>query len=369
LSDYQVQVNQLVSTARGKSDGDVALLEEAARLADLHGDGSLGFRVRMRLINAANWSGNHELVLVAFTWCLAQMDRDEELRRTSERSVLWYYKWVVDSLCDYSQVSKPQIEFSFADMTERYVRAGYGSGPLHKCRAYAAIRLGDMDAHRLARKLWMESPRDGISDCAACQTDSAVEFDLEAGDFTSAMNTAEPVLQGRQRCTEVPCLTVGRLLLPMLKLGLTDLAETLHRGHIRQTLSSRDFLATIGPHVAYLSLTGKTGAALKLFETGVAWLAVTRRTWERLTFVENAVVLFDRLAREGNEPIQIQIPPLMPLHRSDDIYRPTDVATALEEMRQQFADEFNRRNQNQFMEHRHQMFQQLLASLSSAQGS
>jgi hypothetical protein len=197
-----------------------------SRLTDLHGDAALGLTVRLRLINAANYSGNHELVLVAFTWCLAQMDRDEELRKLSERKLLWY-----------------------------------------------------------------------------------------------------------------------------------------HRQNLRQTLSSRDFLGTIGPHIVYLSLTGRNAAALKLFETGVAWLAVTRRTWERMLFAEHAAVLFERMASEANEPIQIRIPEAIPIYRSDDTYRPAAVAAAMNDMRMELAAEFDRRNQNQSMEHRHQRFRQLLESL------
>src|SRR5258708_5120755 len=149
MKDYQTQVRRIFSEAKGNSDSDVALLE-------------------------------------AFAWCLAQLDRDEQARLRSERRLLWFYKWVINSLSEFSQVSRQQIERSFADMADRYKRAGYGLGAIHHCRAYTSIRLGDMQAHREARAFWRQAPRDGISDCTACLTDGAVGEELGACDLEGA---------------------------------------------------------------------------------------------------------------------------------------------------------------------------------------
>jgi hypothetical protein len=363
VSEYQKEVQRLLRSATGKSDSDVALLEEAARLADSHGDVPLGLQVRIRMISSANFSGNHELVLVAFTWCLSQLDRDESLRARHQWNVLWYYKWVINSLSKYAQVSRQQLEQSFADMSNRYKQAGFGLSAIYDCRAYAMIRMGDLDAHREARALWMKTPRDGLSDCNACQTDTAASFDLEVGEFEKAVATAEPIIKGRQRCAEVPCRTFGRLLLPLLKLGQLDLAESLQPRVIRQTLSSRDFLSLAGEHAAYLAISGKFAKAIPIFETGMSWVMIVRRAWDRMLFLQGAVVLFERLATQGDEAIKVKIPASAPFYREDDTYKPSFLAQELEGMRASVAGELDRRNGNNFMAQRYLRYRELVKDI------
>jgi hypothetical protein len=365
VNDYLEQVERILADAHGESDSDVALLEEAARLADRHGDVPLGLEVRLQLINAANFSGKHELVLVAFTWCLAQLDRDEQLRIDWERNVLWYYKWVINSLSEYSQVSRQQLERSFADMEDRYKRAGFGMGAIYNCKAYTSIRLGDMDAHREARALWRKSPNDEISDCRACQTDVAVAYDLEVGELEKAVKTAHPIIMGRQQCAEIPCLTHGRLLLPLLKLGSADLAEQLHRATLKQALSTREFIATAGHHCAYLALTGKLPRALKVFETGMAGTMTMKRPWDRMIFLQRAEVLFEILAQSQDKPMKIKVPKSVPFYREDQTYSPSMVARALNEMGSGLAADFDRRNGNNYMQQRHQRFREMVAAISA----
>ncbi|HUB27025.1 MAG TPA: hypothetical protein VL992_16490, partial [Tepidisphaeraceae bacterium] len=344
-------------------DGDAAMLEEAARIADLHADISLGIEARIKLIKASNWSGNHELAIAAFTWCVAQLDRDEQLRQRWERKLLWYFKWIVQSLSEYSQVSREQIEKSFDEMSDRFLRIGFGAGAIFKCKAYTSIRLGDMQAFYEARQRWLESPRDSISDCPACQTDSAVEFELHIGEIEKAIAIAEPIIQGHQKCTEIPCLTFGRLLLPLLKLGSSDLAERLHRSVIQQTLSSRDFLCVAGDHCAYLSMVGEFTKSIQVFEIGISWVMTARRTWDRMCFLGNAAILFERLAKQGEGTIQLRIPKDAPFYAGDDNYKPSAVANHLEQMRAELAGELNRRNGNTSMDGRHQSFRDLIAAI------
>lgn len=365
MSEVENQVKELMSKATGMSDADVALLDQAARLADQHGDVVLGLRARLKLISAANWSGNREMVLVAFTWCLTQIDRSDDLRAHFGRSVLWHYKWVVHSLSEYAQISRQQIEQSFADMTERFTKAGYNLGAVHKCAAHVSIRLGDMDAHKTAREQWAQSPRDRISDCIACQSEAAVQFDLELGDLDAALRSAAPIIAGRQRCTEVPTTTFGPLLLPLLKRGDDQFAAVLHQRTIRPVLGSSEFISTLGHHCAYLAITGRFTNAIRAFEAGLAWTMAIRRTWDRMLFLQGAAVLFDRLSAARDDRLRLKVPESAPFHRADHTYAPADIAHALNRMTGDLAAEFDRRNGNDYMTRRYCRFRDLAAAIPS----
>ena len=86
----------------------LAMVEEAVRLADLHGDDQLRADARFALVDAATYSGRTPLAFVAFAWLLAQFDRQPEL--VSESKLLWRYKWIVGAAPDYPCINRAQIE-------------------------------------------------------------------------------------------------------------------------------------------------------------------------------------------------------------------------------------------------------------------
>ena len=120
---YYELINQAARLPR--SDAQVALVEEAVRLADLHQDAPKSFAARIQLVDTANHSGYPEKALVAFTWILGQHDRDAESR--NNYTILWYYKWILSWLHSFPQISSEQIQRSLNDMERRYIDYGYSS--------------------------------------------------------------------------------------------------------------------------------------------------------------------------------------------------------------------------------------------------
>ena len=365
MNAYRPEVEKLLRmTSGGSGTGDVALVEQACRLADANADVPLGIRARLRLMSVAHHAGNYEAVLVAFMWCLGQLDRDPTVRAAFERRVLWYYKWVITSLSDYAQVSRRQIEQGFADMADRFRKAGFSQRAVEGCRAYSAIRLGDADLHQAARAAWLDLPRDKLSDCQACETDSAVQYDLEAGQVARAVATAEPILRGRQTCEEVPGNTFARLLLPLLRTGSADVAADLHRRSIRQAMQMRDFLDHLGCHTAYLAITGQTAKMIRAAETGLGWLAEVRRTWDRMAFLAHAAVAFERLAAAGEATVRLRVPEAIAFHRPDGAYDTATVAAALSAMLADLVGQLDRRNGNVYVSQRHQAFRTMVEAIA-----
>src|SRR5579884_3112427 len=121
-ADYQIQVEELMDQAAVLPDGPskLALLEEAVRLADVHQDTALADEARDDLIRTATFSGYPEKSLVAFSWRLAQSDRDPEV--FPEQALLWQYKWIANSLKYFPQITRTQIEDAFDDLARRCQR-------------------------------------------------------------------------------------------------------------------------------------------------------------------------------------------------------------------------------------------------------
>src|SRR5262249_30234515 len=110
VTDHAEQVERLLAESEQLQDGPakVALIGQAAAVADSHNDVELAFCVRKGLLGACLSADQCELMLVTFTWCLAQHDRDPE-RFPAER-LLWEFRWVVSSLAFFPEMTRTRIE-------------------------------------------------------------------------------------------------------------------------------------------------------------------------------------------------------------------------------------------------------------------
>src|SRR5262245_44004775 len=122
MTDYRRAISRLLAASRDKSDwpASAALREEAVQLADAHRDLDLAYKARKLLIEAGLMADRIDVMLPAFAWCLAQMDRDPD--RFLWEGVLWEYRWVISELPTLPTVSRAQIDDMIADMTGRYRR-------------------------------------------------------------------------------------------------------------------------------------------------------------------------------------------------------------------------------------------------------
>lgn len=343
---YQDQVHDLLRRARHLDTGDerVDLTEEAVRLADVHGDLSLGFEARDELISAATFSGYPERALVAFSWCLAQCDREPE--RFHERRMLWKYKWVAAHLPYFPQITKARIHEVHEDMTRRYERCGQSLQPVFKIRWQAARRMGDAES---ARAFYRESElleRDWGSDCRACDLNDRIRYLLFTEQLEAAIEAASPILEGRLGCAEIPHATLAMLLQPLIRLGRHAEATGYHRRGYRMVRGNREFVDSIADHLEFLVLTDNLAPALQVFEEHVRLVLDVQDLDDRFQFFRASLLLFTRLAAEERKERKLRLPPAFPPHRADDTYHVPDLRAWFEEATGALADRFDARNQN-----------------------
>ena len=128
LNEYEIagSVRELMNRAARLEDGDekIMTLEEAVRIADTGNDIQLQYNAREELVEAAFWGGEADKALVAYSWCLAQFDKNPE--QFSEWVLLWRYKWIVNIIIDFPQIPREQIYKMLDEMERRYLQAGYG---------------------------------------------------------------------------------------------------------------------------------------------------------------------------------------------------------------------------------------------------
>jgi hypothetical protein len=345
-ADYQAQIEELTDQAYALPDGPskLALLEEAVRLADMHQDVGLGDELRSDLVRTATFSGYPEKALVAFSWRLAQADRDPET--FAEEDLLWEYKWITDSLPGFPQITRKQIEDMLDDMERRYQRTGASLRAVHKLRSQIAMAMCEPADARRYYRLWEKTPRDWNSDCAACEQNHRVRFQLFVGKKEKALEMAEPILRGSMRCAEIPHATYALVLMPLLQLGQVEKAVDYHHKGYRLISNNRKFLDEAGDHLRFLALTDNLAPAIKLFEKHLEWALESLDLYWRWKFYLAALFLMSRLAEARQESLKLRLPKAAPCYQEEGRYQLAELTAWLESECRELATRFDARNGN-----------------------
>jgi hypothetical protein len=348
MSDHREQIDDLLVQADDLEDGPakIALLEEAVRLADGHDDLAEGFRTRLELIDAANFGGRPELMLVAFSWCLSQSDRDPQ--RFPEARLLWKYKWVVSNLPEFPQIGRDQIDSMLADLTGRYQRAGSTLHAVEDLRESLAIDMGDRAAAVAAHRAKGRIRPDRLSDCPACTLDGEITYRLFLGRYRQAVDIAGPIVNGRLKCNTVPHRTFAKLLVPLLRLGQPATAIDYHLRGYRLVARDPTFVYSFARHLTFLTLTENLARAVQLFEKHLPAALAAVSASERLEFYLASLLLLDRLAAEGKEERKLRLPASFPLHDGGGRYRVGELRDWFRREAGDLAGRFDRRNGNTY---------------------
>ncbi|MBN1205724.1 MAG: hypothetical protein JXB05_12475 [Myxococcaceae bacterium] len=342
--DWHEQVDALLARASRLQHGEarVMALEEAARLADTHGDLDLAFEVRDGLIDAATFGGFPDKALVAFAWCRAQAKKHPT--RFEADLLLWKQKWVVGRLDDFPHITRKQIQDALDDIEQTYARVDAGKRAILKLRYQTARDMGEEAAAEAYWTQWVAAPRDHLTDCRACDLDDEIDHHIDRGEYAKALRKARPILEGRSGCAEIPHLTYGSVLYPLVKLGRLEEARDCHLRGYPMIRRNRDFLAAVGEHVEFLALTGNLSRGLVLFEKHLGW-ALDHASWrDRFTFHAAAGFLLSRLVAEGRGTVSLRLPKAFPLHQEQGSYEMRELHGWVETQAREIAARFDARN-------------------------
>lgn len=342
--DWREQVEELLGRAARLRHGEAKImaLEEAVRLADSHGDLDLSFETRDSLMDAATFGGFPDKALVAFAWCRAQAKKNPD--RFESSLLLWKQKWVVGRLDDFPHISLKQIQDALDDIEQTYARVDAGKRSVLKLRYQTARDMGDEAAAQRFWDQWVAAPRDHLTDCRACDLDDEIDHHIDLGEYEKALEKARPILEGRSSCAEIPHLTYGCILYPLVKLGRLEEARDYHLLGYPMVSRNRDFLACVGEHLEFLALTSNLSRGLTLFERHLAW-ALDHASWrDRFTFLAAAEFLLSRVVAEDRATVSLRLPKAFPLHQSQGTYETKELHGWAEAQTKEIAARFDARN-------------------------
>jgi hypothetical protein len=322
-------------------DSQIALAEEAVRLADLCGDEQLQAEARSELISATTFGGEKEKSLVAYAWLLKKFDENPEVVDVYE--LMWRYKWILGGLYDFPSISRARIDAIFADAMKRYQQLGISLRPIYGELCYLETFSGNYEKGEEYYYKWLTEPVDSFADCYACEVNKQVECFAELGADETVLKVAEPILEGKLKCGEVPHLTLGAVLLPLLRQNKVELAAEYFTKGYKLVSKNKEFLPTISQQIEFLVMTGKTNKALNLFERHFIWAIETKNLERKYGFFRAGVILFSLLE---DDTLKLNLPKIYKGFREDGNYQLTNLFEEFYAEANRIAELFDTRNGN-----------------------
>ncbi len=268
-----------------------ALVEQAMTEADAAGLRPLSFHARLSATNCYVYGGEPAKAFDTFYWCVAEFDREPRAHEEVRHDLLWQFKATVSGLVTFPDRPLAQIDALLADMERRWLAGGYSLHAVRSLRHLVARHVGDLPAAAYWYDRWISSPRDQLSDCAACDPGRRVRWLTRIGRYAEAVAVAAPVLDGRSTCSEQPQGILTALLEPYLRSGAPEPARDAHRQAYRRLRGNPAALLEISQHLWFLAVTGNVERGLELIERHLSWLDAPSSPLAEMRFATSAALL------------------------------------------------------------------------------
>ncbi|MFE3117594.1 tetratricopeptide repeat protein [Streptomyces niveus] len=274
--------------------------EELVDAAEQFDEPELLVTALLELMSAYEYTGEHRKAPVVFARVLKLRDDSPDAFSDWEANqVLWRFKWVTTSLLQVPEVPLAAIRGWTDQMRDRYREAGHGMQPVAAMRHRIAAHVGSEEAERSAYDLWVTRPREGMSDCEACETRHRAIHHVGIGDERRALDIWQPVFDGGQTCAEEPYVSQAHALLPLLSLGRVDEARSHHLSGYRYARGKTGLAEEVGLHVEFSALSRNEGRGLEILAENRALFETTGAPLSLLGFLTGVEVLLTRLVADG----------------------------------------------------------------------
>lgn len=322
-----------------------ALREKGINVADLSGDARQQFEARKQFVEDVSDDGGFtEKYFVVFPWLLnyARQHGDEADRMT----VLWYYKWVINTMPEIPAVTKSQMERALEDLRVRYLEYGSSEKVYHDYACQTYMYIGESKKSKYHHQQWKKfKNRDYLDDCEACVINREVDFYCRLGKVEDALKIGKPVLTGKLRCSHVPKTTYSHLLTPLIKENNEQLAEEyaekLHKALMKKKYGGDN--SYVYPAMIYFSKQGDFARAIKLFERYMKMDVEQKNVFRRFYFFVGALYLFTKLDKES---IKLQLPRKVEFYKATNTYEVAMLRDWFDKKTDEIAALFDRRNEN-----------------------
>ncbi|MEV6557820.1 hypothetical protein AB0M22_19050 [Nocardia sp. NPDC051756] len=284
----------------------VERLEMLAAAAKSESDRHLEGRVLLELAESYTYASERDLAPVAYGRLLRIYDEYPAELGSLTHSVHWYLKWMTWGLIDNPAIPVSTVYRWFDELENRYRQRGYSLRPVLALRGELARKLGDAEEGARLHEEAQAAPRDGMSDCDACERNEWGTGRAALGDDAGALAHWQAVIDGDRTCAEEPHRVLGQALLPLMRTGRIADARGAHLTGYPLVRHNDSLRPSVALHIEFCALTGNEGRGLEILAEHARWLTDPGAdAGARLAFLTGVCVLLRRLATLGLGYVQV----------------------------------------------------------------
>lgn len=328
--------------AEGKLTGIWGIQDRLGREGDVDGK----VRWIKTLFSTASDQGRFDFTLKGFGE-LRRMYATDPACAHLRGDVLWYFKWIVEHLPEYADVSRETIEKVFADMQAFYVAEGESQRPVYSLRCQAAVYMGDTALADEYYAKWQDEPQGNSDDCAACEADREIIYLMSKEEKDKAVEVGTPILKGEVGCDDTPA-ALTRLMGALFELDRRDIAFAIQQGVEKYIRRSPGFLSSLGGHVLMALMVGKLDRSRRLATVALMRVRNSRSDMDNFSALRSVglwAALAAVVSQMAGKDLRLAAT-LLPGAKADATGKAelVDVATACLEEAQRLATALDKRN-------------------------
>ncbi len=356
LKEYEQEFFADLENGASRRNGIRRALEAALEKQDHNG----AMELYHELIREDIFHCDNQQAILVFPEYLSFFESHPELQKEFKRDVMWCFKWIINNMDEFYQISLTQIDNIFEQYAAFCRKYNYSLRTYYEflsifiqnnCMPGEAFR--GLTAKEAFQKM-LKTKRDALSDCPACELDREFDYYLNAEDnLEKALEVIEPVFSGRLYCAEVPETTYSNLSVYYFDHGkLNDAVKYATKSYrlIRnQSAPESDFFNSLSD-TAMIIAYREPQKALKMLRDLLPAAAVSHNAKGCFVFFRAAYHVMLNLDKEGYHHVRMKLP-----FKEDSIYQPdnqyqiSDLKDYFFEKAAFYAQKLDRRNGNSML--------------------
>ncbi|MBQ3545573.1 MAG: hypothetical protein IJA34_11425 [Lachnospiraceae bacterium] len=332
----------------------ISAIKEAVKKADENNDVTYSLNFRLELCYESNLYGDSMDMLVIFPQVLKIIDEHPDIPCTLEGgyingldAVLWQYKWVLGTCNSYYQIPLDDCLKFAEDFKNRCISYGYTLKSYYKHLHYLYESIDEEYSEKCFLE-YMKLPRDGNSDCKACDRNIAIGYYLDKNNIEKANELAKDIDEYKLTCNgghEAWLRMNAHYMHYYLNKKDFDNANVYIKRIKRKMSLTKEKEHNYAEDFFYYYIYMDIGKALKLYkENWKDWLN-EKTPADKFDVGIYEVIFFKKLGKHvKGDTIKLQFDKSFPLYNSKGIYKIKELEDFYYNLTKDIALKFDKRN-------------------------
>lgn len=324
------------------SEGEERLkyLKKCIDEADKEKDHESALDLRYRYIKESVFNEDNFKSLIMFPDYMALFDAHPD--KHDHHTFMTVFKWVIEDITDFYQISVEKAEEYFEEFRKRCLRYGFSLRTYYMKKAFFYSKVAPDKVNELI-KPFRESERDELSDCLACEASFDIRMELEFGSEEKAIAMLRDMIRRNISCAKVPEVTYGECVEHFTRTG--NLKEAEHYAELLMPMikTNDNFLMEMSQIMLLRTFTAPN-EAYSIFCRYTELFCKTKNPAMKFWFAHASARFFECIDVPEQPTIKMKLPRIFELYSESGEYNIAEMKAYFRGIAEDIAAKFDKRS-------------------------